>query len=144
MKTNLIIKTRNSNQGFDLNLSAFGSIVQANLNNDVKNPNLNWNELNDEAIQKQGLLINTYTFTESPDFDQAKDFLDQNLNFIIGYLWRDLATDDDWDTIPEYLNELKEFANAFSHHNIFNPSFRDYYLSEIQKVSDYLENEIIG
>lgn len=144
MKTNLIIKTRNSNQGFDLNLSSFGSIVQANLNNDVKNPNLNWSELNDEAIQKQGLLINTYTFTESPDFDQAQNFLDQNLNFIIGYLWRDLATDDDWDTIPEYLNELKEFANAFSHHNIFNPSLRDYYLSEIQKVSDYLENEIIG
>lgn len=144
MKTNLIIKTRNSNQGFDLNLSAFGSIIQANLNKDVKNPNINWSELDEEAIQKQGLLINTYTFTELPDFDQAKDFFDQNLNYIIGYLWRDLATDDDWDTIPEYLDELKEFANAFSHHNIFNPSFRDYYLSEIQKVSDYLENEIIG
>lgn len=144
MKTNLIIKTRNSNQGFDLNLSSFGSIVQANLNNDVKNPSINWSQLNEEAIQKQGLLINTYTFTELPDFDQAKNFFDQNLNFIIGYLWRGLATDDDWDTIPEYLDELKEFANAFSNHNIWNTSLRDYYLSEIQKVSDYLENEIIG
>lgn len=144
MKTNLIIKTRNSNQGFDLNLSAFGSIIQANLNHDAENPNINWDELDEETIQKQGLFIDTYTFTELPDGIQAQNFFDQNLNFIIGYLWRGLATDDDWDTIPEFLNELKEFAKAFSHHNVFHPSLGDYYLSEIQKVSDYLENEIIG